>query len=220
VHLDAPVEAVEPDGGGVRVQAAGRTWQAPRAIVAAGAWNTKLGIPGLDVRFRVVRQSQAWFRCGHPAQHAPAVSPVFVRHIARGPHPGTDFAYGFPSLDGETVKVGVMEDHGAIDPDTIDRTPQPADSTAVSEFVRRTMPDLDPEPARAAICLQEFSPDHHFVVGPLPAQPAVVALMGFSGHGFKFASAIGEAAAGFAAEGGTDLAVGHLAPGRFQGARS
>ena len=65
------------------------------------------------------------------------------------------------------------------------------------------------------IVLQEFSPDHHFVVGPLPAAPAIVALMGFPGHGFKFASASGEAAADFALDGGTDLPVAHLAAERF-----
>jgi len=116
--------------------------------------------------------------------------------------------------------VGVAEDHGAVDPDIVDRRPLPADSTAVSAFVQRTMPGLDPEPVRVAVCLQEFSPDHHFIVGPLPAAPAIVALMGFSGHGFKFASAIGEAAAGFAVDGGTDLPVAHLAAGRFLRVRS
>ncbi len=53
------------------------------------------------------------------------------------------------------------------------------------------------------------------VVGPLPAATAIVALMGFSGHGFQFASAIGEAAADFALDGGTDLPVAHLAAERF-----
>jgi len=72
-----------------------------------------------------------------------------------------------------------------------------------------------PEPESAAVCLQEFSPDHHFVVEPLPEAPAITALVGFSGHGFKFASALGEAAADFATQGGTDLPVGHLSAARF-----
>lgn len=220
VHLDTQVTAVEAGGDGVTVHAAGRSWRARRAIVAAGAWNSALGVPGLDVPFRVVRQSQAWFRAVRPDLHDPSVAPVFVRNIGHGRHPGTDFAYGFPSIDGETVKVGVAEDRGTVDPDKLDRKPLPADSTAVSAFVRQTMPSLDPEPVRVAICLQEFSPDHNFVVGPLPAAPAIVALMGFSGHGFKFASAIGEAAADFAVDGSTDLPVAHLAAERFLGVQS
>ena len=220
VHLDSGVTGIEARGDAVVVHAGGRRWRARRAIVAAGAWNSALGVPGLDLPFRVVRQSQAWFRALRPELHHPSVAPVFVRNIGHGGHPGTDFAYGFPSIDGQTVKVGVAEDHGTVDPDTLDRTPQPADSKAVSDFVRRTIPSLDPEPVSVAVCLQEFSPDHHFVVGPLPAAPAIVALMGFSGHGFKFASAIGEAAVGFALDGGTDLPVAHLAAERFERVQS
>lgn len=214
VHVDTPVEAVEADGGGVAVRAGGRTWRARRAIVAAGAWNSKLDLVAAPLR--VERQAQAWFRAHHPDLHAPGRAPVFVRAIADAARPGVDFAYGFPSLDGETVKVGVAEDLGAIDPDDLDREPRPQDSAGVSAFVAAGMPDLDPAPVRVSICLQEYSADHHFLVGPLPGEPSIIGLMGFSGHGFKFASAIGEAAAGFAVEGGTDLAVGHLATGRFQ----
>lgn len=220
VELETAVEAVELSGSGVRVRAGGRSWRARAAIVAAGAWNSGLGVPGLAVPMRVVRQAQAWFRAGRPQLHDPSVAPVFIRHLAEA-EPGRDeFAYGFPSIDGETVKVGVAEDRGPVDPDRVDRTPAPADWAGASRFVRRTMPDLDPEPVRVAVCLQEFSPDHHFLVGPLPGAPAIVALMGFSGHGFKFASALGEAAAGLAAEGGTELAVGHLSAARFAEART
>jgi sarcosine oxidase len=215
VHVDAPIEAVEPRGDGVEVRAGGRRWRARRAIVACGAWNSKLALPSLRVPLRVERQAQAWFQAGRPEMHDPRRAPVFVRHLAGAARSGVDFAYGFPSIDGETVKVGVAEDLGEIDPDDGDRRPRPADAAAVGAFVRRAMPDLRPDPVRVAVCLQEYSPDHHFLVGPLPGEPSIVALMGFSGHGFKFASAIGEAAAGMAVDGGTDLAVGHLAVGRF-----
>jgi sarcosine oxidase len=218
LHFDCAVESVTPNGRGVTVEAGGRRWQARRAVVAAGAWNAKLGLPGLAVPLRVVRQSQAWFGSSQSDHHAPSAAPVFIRHVSGDGHPGTGFAYGFPSLDGSTVKVGVAEDHGPVDPDTIDRTPTAGDAAAVSRFVADTMPDLDPEPVRVAVCLQEFSPDHHFVVGPLPGAPEIVALLGFSGHGFKFASAIGEAAADFATGAGTEMPVGHLSPARFPAA--
>jgi glycine/D-amino acid oxidase-like deaminating enzyme len=204
----------------VAVRAGGRTWRAPHAVVAAGAWNSKLRLPGLGVKLKVVRQTQAWFRAGRPAIHHPKLAPVFVRHV--GPMvPGTEFAYGFPSLDGRTVKVGVFEtDEPVVDPDQVDRTPTAADTAAVSAFVQAGMPDLDPDPERAAVCLQEFTPDHHFVVEPLREAPAITALVGFSGHGFKFASALGEAAADFATRGGTELPVGHLSAARFAAGRN
>jgi sarcosine oxidase len=219
-HFDTPVDAVEPVAGGVLVRAGGRTWRARHAVVAAGAWNSKLHLPGLGVELKVFRQTQAWFRAGRPAIHHPSLAPVFIRHV--GPMvPGTELAYGFPSIDGHTVKVGVFEfEEPVVDPDTVDRTPTAADTAAVSAFVRAGMPDLDPEPERAAVCLQEYSPDHHFVVEPLRDAPAITVLVGFSGHGFKFASALGEAAADFATQGGTELAVGHLSSTRFAAGRT
>jgi sarcosine oxidase len=85
----------------------------------------------------------------------------------------------------------------------------------VAQTHLRELLDVPRRPERVAVCLQEFTPDAHFVVGPLAAAPAITALVGFSGHGFKFASALGEAAADFATRGSTDVAVGHLAAARF-----
>jgi len=212
-YFDVQVTAVEPVDGGVAVTAGDRRWTARRAVVAAGVWNSKLELPDLGVPLRIKRQTQAWFRTSQPELHSPERAPVFIRH---GLEPGTDLAYGFPSLDGSTIKIGVFEAvELEVDPDTVDRTPGASDYAAVSRFVKAGMPDLDPEPERAAVCLQEFTPDHHFVVEPLRAAPAITVLVGFSAHGFKFASVLGEAAADFALEGGTDLAVGHLSATRF-----
>jgi sarcosine oxidase len=64
-------------------------------------------------------------------------------------------------------------------------------------------------------CLYTNSPDGHFLLGPLPGDERVVVAAGFSGHGFKFASVIGEALADLCMHGRTDLPIGFLDPGRF-----
>ena len=79
------------------------------------------------------------------------------------------------------------------------------------------LPDLDPEPVRSVICLQENSPDRHFVVGPL--EPGITVLAGFSGHGFKFAPVIGDVAADLALEGRTARPIEQFEPHRFAKAR-
>jgi sarcosine oxidase len=197
------------------VEAGGRLWRAPRAVVALGAWNQKGILPGIGVPLTVTRQSMVWFRAATPAIHTPDVAPVFVQHIGK---PAVSFAYGFPSIDGATVKVGIAREGPAVDPETIDRDPTAADAQDAVDYVRGALPDLEPEPVRVTVCLQENSPDRHFLVGPLPGEPSVTVLAGFSGHGFKFASAVGEAAADFALGGGTDLPVAHLSPERFHAA--
>jgi sarcosine oxidase len=59
------------------------------------------------------------------------------------------------------------------------------------------------------------SPDEHFIIDVLPEEERVIFACGFSGHGFKFASVVGEALADLALNGKTDLPIGFLGLHRF-----
>jgi len=72
---------------------------------------------------------------------------------------------------------------------------------------------VDPTPVRAVVCLQENSPDRHFVIGAVA--PAITMLAGFSGHGFKFAPVIGDIAADLALQGTTSRSIAPFSPQRF-----
>jgi sarcosine oxidase len=205
IHAGTAVEQVEP---GI-VRADGRTWQAGHVIVCAGAWNPTGLLPQLDMALEVTRQCMVWFRPRTPELHTPEAAPVFV-HGTTG---DAIHAYGFPSVDGETVKIGVSGDHGPEHPDEIDRVVHPADIEPAVRYAAMALPDLDPEPARSVICLQENSPDRHFVIGTL--EPGLSVLGGFSGHGFKFAPVIGDVAADLALDGGTSRPIEQFAPTRF-----
>lgn len=204
------VERVEPVLGGVEVRAAGKTWRGRQAIVCAGAWNGAGLVDGLDVTLEVTRQCMVWFRPRTPALHTPDRAPVFVHDIGGSP---ALFGYGFPSVDGETVKVGVAAQTAPQDPEAIDRVIHPADLEAGAHYVQTALPDLDPTPVRAVVCLQENSPDRHFVVGAVA--PGITVLAGFSGHGFKFAPVIGDIAADLALQGTTSRAIAPFSPQRF-----
>jgi sarcosine oxidase len=54
---------------------------------------------------------------------------------------------------------------------------------------------VDPERPESTTCLYTTTPDHDFVID---RQGPIVVLAGFSGHGFKFGSLIGELAADLA----------------------
>jgi len=205
VHTSTAVEHVQ---AGV-VRAEGRTWQAGHIIVCAGAWNATGLAPGLDMQLEVTRQCMVWFRPRTPALHTPEAAPVFVH----GTSGSAIHAYGFPSVDGETVKIGVSSESGPQHPDRIDRTVNKADLDEAALYVKMALPDLDPTPVRSVVCLQENSPDRHFVVGPL--SPGITILAGFSGHGFKFAPVIGDIAADLALEGRTQRPIEEFAPHRF-----
>jgi sarcosine oxidase len=199
------VERIEPG----EVRAGGKTWRVNHVIACTGPWNATGLLPALDMPLEVTRQCMVWFRPRTPSLHTPEAAPVFV-HGTTG---DAIHAYGFPSVDGETVKIGVSDDDAPQHPDDIDRVVHPADLEPAVRYVGAALPDLDPEPARSVICLQENSPDRHFVVGTL--SPGLTVLAGFSGHGFKFAPVIGDVAAELALDGGTSRPIEQFAPNRF-----
>jgi len=209
IHTGEAVDRVERGA----VRAGSKTWYSEHVIVCAGAWNATGLLPQLDLHLEVTRQCMVWFRPRTPSLHTPEAAPVFV-HGTTG---DAIHAYGFPSVDGATVKIGVSSESAPLHPDRIDRTVRPKDLAEAARYVKMALPDLDPTPVKSVVCLQENSPDRHFVVGPL--QPGITVLAGFSGHGFKFAPVIGDIAADLALEGHTARPIEQFEPHRFAKAR-
>ncbi|HKO24091.1 MAG TPA: N-methyl-L-tryptophan oxidase, partial [Chloroflexota bacterium] len=204
-----PVEKVETGTQGVRVTAGGRTYQAGHAVVSMGAW---LGgfLPALQVPLTVERQVVGWFPLRTPELYSPQRCPVFMHETETG-----RYRYGFPSLDGTTVKMAVHHEGTTTSPDAVDRTVHPEDLAPIQSFVREWLVGIEPVAVRSQVCLYTNTPDAHFVVGPLPGVPAVTVLGGFSGHGFKFAPVLGDVAADLALQGRTDYPIDLFEPGRF-----
>ena len=61
-----------------------------------------------------------------------------------------------------------------------------------------------------------MGPDRHFAVDRHPEHPQVVYACGFSGHGFKFASVIGEILVDLVLDGATPHPIGFLSATRFR----
>jgi sarcosine oxidase len=204
---------IVPDEQRPAVRLADRTLVAGHVVVAAGAWVARL-LPALDLRLRVVRRVQAWFRTPSLEAFSPRSFPIFVRH-QRG---GDGTWYGCPTLDGASVKVALHSWPGIdepVDPAEGPRPPDAADAERISAIVEATLPDLRPRPVRMKSCMYTLTPDEHFAVGQRRDLPGLTLLAGFSGHGFKFAPVLGEAAAQLALDGTTDLPIAQFDPHRF-----
>ncbi len=65
-------------------------------------------------------------------------------------------------------------------------------------------------------CKYTLTPDHHFVIGPHPEFANVIIASPCSGHGYKFASVIGEILADLAIDGDTRHPIDLFAPARFR----
>jgi sarcosine oxidase len=172
---------------GVEVDAAGETIRAPVAVVAAGAWVTKV-LTDEDAPDMTVTQEQIQhFRPSVDAMREDEW-PSFIHH--RRP-----WVYGL-STPGEGVKVAEHHVGPVVDPD--ERPPRdPAAEAKVVRYVEEWFPGLDPTPVHVAECLYTTTPDESFVIerrGP------IVIGSPCSGHGFKFTPLIGRRLADLAAD--------------------
>jgi sarcosine oxidase len=125
------------------------------------------------------------------------------------------YRYGFPSLDGTTVKMAVHHEGTTTRVDEVDRTAHPEDLAPIQSFVRDRLIGVEPVAVRSQVCMYTNTPDAHFVVGPPPGLSTVTVLGGFSGHGFKFAPVMGDVAADLALQGRTDYPIDLFSPNRF-----
>jgi sarcosine oxidase len=136
--------------------------------------------------------------------------PVFIHFGAEG-----EF-YGFPQHSAKGVKIGGPHFARApIDPDQPGRTPDPHQIDALRGFMARHLPDAAGPPTAASGCIYTTTPDEHFVIDRLPGTPQVVVMSPCSGHGYKFASAMGEIAADLATKGHTWADLMPFALSRF-----
>jgi sarcosine oxidase len=201
--------------GGVRVDTDRASYEADQLILAAGAWTPSLA-PALAGALRVTRQSFGWVE---PEGVERFVPPTFPSWAIEDPEDG--LYYGFPFVAAGTpgavrsgLKVARHVPGAAADPDTVDRTPGDADEADFRSALERYLPAVAGPPSATRICLYTNSPDGQFLVGRLPGEDRVSVACGFSGHGFKFAPAIGDALADLALEGRSALPIGFLDPGR------
>ena len=167
----------------------GEVLHAARAVVCAGPWLGSL-LPDLPVPLWVERQVSAWFPVSGGGVLPPAAFPVFIRQLPSG-----RLVYGLPGRDGASVKLAVHHEGARVDPDAVPREVTAADLEPLVKLVAVHMRGLQPRPVRAITCMYTNTPDGNFVVKPMPDSPQVIVVSACSGHGYKFAPAIGDAAA-------------------------
>ena len=227
------VTRIEPDPDRPRVWVGDTEIRARRVVVTAGAWLPRLlpGLADLGGGVRVERRVLGWFPITGPLPDtATAPEPVFARD-----EPDGTLWYGFPSLDGgRTIKIGVHAESAAtraagarrpgsqwgepVDPDVGPRPPDQDDARRLGELAAE-LRGVGPLPERMASCMYTMTSDEHFVIGHHQGSPGLVLAGGFSGHGFKFASAVGVALADLARTGRTDLPIAMFDPHRWDSRR-
>ena len=210
LRFDERVASWSVEGSGVRVTTDRGAYHADRIVIAAGAWNARL-LPQIAPDLVVKRVPLFWFE---PVAEKDALAKLPVYIVDSGHGHG---CYGFPYLPDQGLKIATHGMGTPTDPDSVDREVHASDEAAVREFIRLRFPAADGPTRQAKICMYTVTPDEHFIVdvaGPVAYASAC------SGHGFKFASVMGEILADLALDGRTRHPIGFLSASRFTAARA
>jgi sarcosine oxidase len=193
VWHNSPVTGLRFNSSGVRVLNASGSIRFDQVVVAAGAWTADLLAAAPEVLRELPELATTQEQ---PAHFVPLETPVGWPSFIH--HPGAEYhgpgIYGLGSADG--IKVGEHGTGPRVEPATRDYLPDPAGIARVRAYAASWLPGVDPSTASTSTCLYTTTPDHHFV---LDRRGPVTVAAGFSGHGFKFAPAIGELIAGLVA---------------------
>lgn len=192
VHLNEPLLSWRAVGDGVEITTRTGTARAAKLILSVGAWATTV-LKELELPFVVQRNVQFWFApLRNPAQFTPEQLPVFIHELPNGLT-----WYGFPDT-GDGVKLALHHHGESVDPDEIRRSVSDDEVSFMRDIVERYMPDANGRLRDSSVCMYTNLPDEHFIIDRHPLHASVIVASPCSGHGFKFASAIGEVLADMA----------------------
>lgn len=181
----ARVQSFEPAGTGFKVHTDAEAFEADQLVITTGAWAQQTA-GSIQPPVTAVRQVVGWFET--PDLFDVSRFPGFTFDTEDGLY------YGFPSQDGSGVKIGRHDGGTVIDSNAPLRPFEENgdDEELLRSALRKYMPEANGKLIRGAACKYENTPDEDFIIDRHPEHKEVILACGFSGHGFKFASAIGE----------------------------
>jgi sarcosine oxidase len=180
VLAETTVRGLDPDAGGVRLATSRGDLQVDAVVVAAGAWADRLLAPlGVDLELRASRETVLYLRLNGRTP-VPALIDWTERPEGQPAYALHDPVHG--------LKVGLDHAGAATDPA---RAEEPdAELIALSaSWAAERFPAANPRPVATDTCLYADRPGGRFA---LERHGRVVVASACSGHGFKFAPALGE----------------------------
>ena len=209
VHGRERVTSWRADSTGVSVTTESGTYEAGSLVITAGPWVGEL-CAALAPLAVPERQVLLWAQPRRPELFDSASFPIFTMQAPEGRF------YGFPVYGVPGFKIGKYHHREqSVRLDAIDRDCHPEDEAVLREGLRRYFPDADGPTLAMKVCLFTNTSDEHFILDRHPEHPNVAIAAGFSGHGFKFCSVVGEIMADLATLGATRHKIDRFRWDRF-----
>lgn len=190
---------IENNGAGLRIRTRrGRILFAKSVIVTTGPWITNTLPSELRERLEPRQVPVYWFKPTHGFEHlfSPNRFPVFLYEFR-----DQALLYGVPSITSNEpgVKIGFHNrQQTPATPEWKDVPVQKIHLQEISKAVGALFPELEYTPIQAKNCFYTISADESFLIGESQALKSTYYASACSGHGFKFAPAIGDALANMA----------------------
>jgi sarcosine oxidase len=215
LQFEEPVLSWDTSTNGVKVVTENGTYYGDRLVIAPGAWAPE--ILKFNFPLEVERQVLYWFE---PKKGVEAFLsdrfPIFIWDI--GSVESLNGFYGFPAQGNgsEGVKLAFFYKGERCTPETIDRQVYDHEIEHMRSCIRDRIPALDGRCLKTVTCMYTLTPDHHFIIGHHPQHEQVIIASPCSGHGYKFASVVGEILADLTIDGKTRHSMTLFDPLRFK----
>jgi len=189
IHGHECVLGWESRGGKYVIRTDHGAYEAAQLVFSAGVWMGKLLAPK-NVPVLPERVVLGWFSPKRNRHHFQTDRlPVWIVDATKSGH-----FYGLPIYGIPGFKLGRLREvpSPAVDPDLPRREADLQDEADMRDFLREIFPDADGPVLSMVTCFFENSPDRTPIIDRLPGEEGVWIAGGFSGHGFKYCSAVGE----------------------------
>lgn len=174
-------------GGGIKLILEGKEISAEKVLISAGGWVKDFLTEDEKREFKICRQVLHWIEISSDQWKN---HPVFMWGFGPAPE---DFIYGFPSLDGETVKMATESFVETSHPDILNREVSPEEQKRFwEEKVNGKISGLKSNILKSMVCFYTVTEDAKFVIRPIGGMEEVLMVSACSGHGFKHSAALGE----------------------------
>lgn len=214
LHFEEEILGWEVRGGGVRVRSSRGWYEARHLVITAGPWTAGI-LSDLRLPLAVERQVLYWFDpVGGIDPFLPDRFPIFIYEATDGLVP-----YGLPAVNGAAggAKVSVYRlPHPSIcTPRAIEREILRGEIESMRNALSVIIPSLNGRFIKGVTCMYTNTPDKHFIIDTHPTEPQVAIAAGFSGHGYKFCSVVGEILADLVETGRTRHEIAPFRHSRF-----
>ena len=196
----------EQRSDGVLVRTRTQEVVAQRVILALGPWLGR-ALPEIAPVLKVTRQAVGWFRPARPELVLPGRFPIFILQRSLD-----DNVYGFPNFEHRGVKAAPHNHGKQVSADDWEPSASDAELLTTSNALAEIIPGAAGPIVERDICLYtntlpaDRRPDHgeEFIIDRWRDSRLIVASP-CSGHGAKFAPAIGEMLARLAVDPGFEV---------------